>query len=44
MLGAHDQPAFLPAGFLLRITPGPDTMEILARGISQGTRAGVLGA
>jgi threonine/homoserine/homoserine lactone efflux protein len=42
MLGTHDLPAFLLASFLLWITPGPDTMYILARGISQGIRAGVL--
>src|SRR5947209_4624879 len=44
MLGTHDLPAFLLASFLLWITPGPDTMYILARSISQGIRAGVLSA
>lgn len=42
MLGTHDLPTFLLASFLLWITPGPDTMYILARSIAQGTRAGVL--
>jgi threonine/homoserine/homoserine lactone efflux protein len=42
MLGTHDVPAFLIASFLLWITPGPDTMYILARSISQGMRAGLL--
>jgi threonine/homoserine/homoserine lactone efflux protein len=42
MLGTHDVWAFLVASFLLWITPGPDTMYILARSRSQGLRAGVL--
>src|SRR5262249_24774944 len=42
MLGTHDLWAFLLASFLLWITPGPDTMYILARSIAQGSRAGVL--
>jgi threonine/homoserine/homoserine lactone efflux protein len=42
MLGTHDLPAFLLASFLLWITPGPDTMYILARSLSQGLRAGVM--
>jgi threonine/homoserine/homoserine lactone efflux protein len=44
MLGTHDLPAFLLASFLLWITPGPDTMYILARSIAQGVRAGVMSA
>jgi threonine/homoserine/homoserine lactone efflux protein len=44
MLGTHDLPTFLLASFLLWITPGPDTMYILARSIAQGMRAGVLSA
>ncbi len=43
-LGTHDLPAFMLASFLLWITPGPDTMYILARSIAQGMRAGVLSA
>jgi threonine/homoserine/homoserine lactone efflux protein len=42
MTGTHDLPAFLVASFLLWITPGPDTMFILARSIAFGPRAGVL--
>ena len=42
MLGAHDFWLFLSASFLLWITPGPDTMYILARTLSQGRLAGVL--
>jgi threonine/homoserine/homoserine lactone efflux protein len=41
MLGTHDLATFMLASFLLWITPGPDTMYILARSIAQGTRAGV---
>ena len=33
---------FLSASFLLWITPGPDTLYILARTLSQGRLAGVL--
>jgi threonine/homoserine/homoserine lactone efflux protein len=44
MLGTHDLPAFMLASFLLWITPGPDTMYILARSIAQGMRAGILSA
>ena len=42
MTGTHDLPAFLLASFLLWITPGPDTMFILARSIGLGSRAGAL--
>ncbi|HQR06815.1 MAG TPA: LysE family translocator [Gemmatales bacterium] len=42
MTGIHDYWAFLLASFLLWITPGPDTMYILARSIAQGRWAGVL--
>lgn len=44
MPGIHDYWAFLLASFLLWITPGPDTMYILARSIAQGRWAGVLSA
>ena len=44
MLGTHDLPAFMLASFLLWITPGPDTMYILAHSIAQGMRAGVVSA
>ncbi len=42
MLGTHNLPAFLLASFLLWITPGTDTMYILARSIAQGRRAGII--
>ena len=42
MIEAHDLWLFLSASFLLWITPGPDTMYILARTISQGRVAGLL--
>jgi threonine/homoserine/homoserine lactone efflux protein len=42
MPGIHDYWAFLLASFLLWITPGPDTMYILARSIAQGRWAGIL--
>lgn len=41
MLGTHDLWAFLLASFLLWITPGQDTMYILARSIAQGRSGGV---
>jgi threonine/homoserine/homoserine lactone efflux protein len=44
MLGTHDLWAFLAASFLLWLTPGPDTMYILARSIAQGRHAGVMSA
>lgn len=37
-------PSFLLAGILLNLTPGSDTLYILARSISQGRSAGVLSA
>jgi threonine/homoserine/homoserine lactone efflux protein len=42
MVGTHDLWAFLVASFLLWLTPGPDTMYILARSIAQGRRAGLM--
>jgi threonine/homoserine/homoserine lactone efflux protein len=44
VFGTHDLWAFLAASFLLWLTPGPDTMYILARSIAQGRRAGVMSA
>jgi threonine/homoserine/homoserine lactone efflux protein len=44
MAGIHDLWAFLAASFLLWLTPGPDTMYILARSIAHGRRAGVMSA
>lgn len=42
--GIINFPAFLLAGILLNLTPGSDTLYILARSISQGKRAGILSA
>lgn len=42
--GIVNFPAFLLAGVLLNLTPGSDTMFILARSISMGKKAGVLSA
>src|SRR5882672_10301122 len=44
MFGTHDLWAFVAASFLLWLTPGPDTMYILARSIALGRRAGVMSA
>ncbi|PSB09018.1 LysE family translocator [Pleurocapsa sp. CCALA 161] len=42
MFGTHNLSAFLLSSFLLWITPGTDTMYILARSISQGHQAGLI--
>jgi threonine/homoserine/homoserine lactone efflux protein len=44
MLGVERLEFFLAAGLLLNITPGPDTLYILARSIAQGRKAGVASA
>lgn len=44
VFGTHDLWAFLVASLLLWLTPGPDTMYILARSVVQGRRAGVMSA
>src|SRR6266850_1983871 len=44
MFGTHNLWAFVAASFLLWLTPGPDTMYILARSVAQGRRAGVMSA
>ena len=44
MLGTHDVALFIVAGLLLNITPGADTLYIVSRSLSQGTRAGMLAA
>lgn len=44
MLGTQNLLAFLLSSFLLWITPGTDTMYILARSISQGRQAGLVSA
>jgi threonine/homoserine/homoserine lactone efflux protein len=42
MLGTQNLSTFILASFLLWITPGTDTMYILARSITQGRRAGLV--
>lgn len=42
MLGTQNLSTFLLSSFLLWITPGTDTMYILARSISQGRQAGLI--
>jgi RhtB (resistance to homoserine/threonine) family protein len=44
MLGIHDLALFLASSILLNITPGQDTMYIIARSVAQGRRAGILSA
>jgi len=42
MLGTQNLSLFIASGLLLNITPGPDTLYILGRSVSQGRTAGVL--
>ena len=44
MFGIHDFGLFLVAGFLLNLTPGPDTLYILGRSVAQGREAGLASA
>ena len=44
MFGTHDLWLFMLSGFLLNITPGPDTLYIVGRGSTQGWRAGAVAA
>lgn len=44
MLGIDNFPAFLTAGILLNICPGPDSMYVIARSVSQGRSAGTCAA
>src|SRR5690242_13489914 len=44
MFGIHDFLLFLTAGVLLNLTPGPDTVYILGRSVTQGREAGVASA
>jgi RhtB (resistance to homoserine/threonine) family protein len=44
MFGIHDFRLFLIAGFLLNLSPGPDTLYILGRSVAQGRGAGVASA
>jgi threonine/homoserine/homoserine lactone efflux protein len=42
MLGTQNIALFIASGILLNIMPGPDTLYIVGRSISQGRKAGVL--
>ena len=44
MLGTHDLWLFVLSGLLLNVTPGPDTLYIVARSTTQGFRGGALAA
>jgi threonine/homoserine/homoserine lactone efflux protein len=44
VFGTHDLWLFVLCGFLLNVTPGPDTLYIVGRGSSQGLRAGTIAA
>jgi threonine/homoserine/homoserine lactone efflux protein len=44
MLGTHDLPLFVLSGLLLNITPGADSLYIIARSVTQGGRAGGVAA
>jgi threonine/homoserine/homoserine lactone efflux protein len=44
MFGTHDFVVFLAAGISLNLMPGPDTMYILGRSVSQGRNSGYLSA
>lgn len=41
MFGIHDLWLFIISGILLNITPGPDTLFIMAKSASQGWKAGI---
>jgi threonine/homoserine/homoserine lactone efflux protein len=44
MPGTHDLWLFILSGLLLNITPGPDTLYIVARSTTQGFRGGAMAA
>ncbi len=44
MFGIHDFWLFLAAGFLLNVTPGPDTAYVVGRSVQLGWRGGVAAA
>lgn len=44
MLGTQDLLLFVVSGLLLNVTPGPDTLYIVARSSTQGLRAGAIAA
>ncbi|HKW81551.1 MAG TPA: LysE family translocator, partial [Casimicrobiaceae bacterium] len=39
MSGIHDMALFVASGILLNLTPGADTLYIVARGTTMGARA-----
>jgi len=41
MFGIHDLPLFILSGLLLNIMPGPDSLLIMTRSATQGSRAGL---
>jgi threonine/homoserine/homoserine lactone efflux protein len=44
MFGIHDLGLFIVSGLLLNMMPGPDSLLIMTRSASQGTRAGCMAA
>jgi threonine/homoserine/homoserine lactone efflux protein len=42
MWGTHDLPLFIATSIAMTLVPGPSTMYIVGRSVSQGRRAGVL--
>jgi threonine/homoserine/homoserine lactone efflux protein len=44
VFGTHDIWLFILSGLLLNITPGPDTLYIVGRSSTQGSRAGAIAA
>ena len=44
MFGIHDLWLFVLSGLLLNVTPGPDTLYIVGRSSTQGSRAGAVAA
>jgi len=44
MFGIHDFGVFIVTGFILNLTPGPDTFYILGRSMAQGRSSGVASA
>lgn len=42
MFGTQNLPLFVASGLLLNLMPGPDTLYIVGRSVSQGRKAGVV--
>lgn len=42
MFGTQDLALFIVAGIILNLTPGPDTIYIIGRSMSEGRKAGVM--